>query len=63
MFSAIVKIDTRTHDEITHSASDEDFVWSSHGCDPRRDMHGNPREVLTPAFALAGVDPGADFDP
>ena len=45
-------------DDVAHRAGDEHLVRAGLGGDPRRDVDGEPGEIVAPALALAGVDAG-----
>jgi hypothetical protein len=60
--AAVLKAGARADDQVTHGARDEDFPRAGLAEDPRRDVYGDPADVVVPQFALAGVDAGADLD-
>ena len=56
------KAGARADDQVTHGARDEDFAGAGLAEDARRDVYGDPADVVVEQFALAGVDAGADLD-
>ena len=60
--AAVLEPGARADDQVTDGARDEDFAGAGLAEDARRDVDGEPPDVVAQEFALAGVDGRADLD-
>src|ERR1700683_287194 len=57
-----IKLDSRTHHEVSHGPGDEDFARLCQRLDPRRNVYTEPRNVVSTQLDLACVDARAYVD-
>ena len=58
MSSAIVELDLRSGDEVSHCAGDEQLARTGECTDTGCDMYGEAAEVFVSNLAFAGVESG-----
>ena len=59
--TTIDELNARTGNQVPDGARDQHFVGPGSGCYSRSDMHGDPADIVSDEFALAGVQPATDL--
>ena len=62
VLAPVCEPDVRPDDKILDRPRDQDLAGSSEAPYPSGDVDGEPCEIITSDFALAGVQPGSQFD-